>query len=124
MKKVKEMNLPLGSYAILGSGPLAVRGLRDSKDIDLIVTPEIYKEYRKKKGWKLRFAYGRFFLRNENIEIWKSIGPGKWNIKKLIKDAEIIEGLPFVNLKDFSKWKRKSHRKKDRSDVELVDSLQ
>jgi len=74
LEEVREMNLPLGKYAIFGSGPLAVRRIRDTKDIDLIVTPDIYSYYRKQNGWKLRFAYGIFFLRKGNVEIWKKMG--------------------------------------------------
>ena len=50
LKKVKELNLPQNQYAIFGSGPLAIRGIRDSNDIDLIV---------KKKLWNKLMPFGQ-----------------------------------------------------------------
>jgi len=123
LEEVRKMNLPFGEYAILGSGPLAIRKIRDSKDIDLIVTPKIYRCYNKQKGWKLRLAYGNFFLKKGNVEMWRKIG--FWKIKVNIKDfidrAELIEGLPFVNMKDFILWKKKGFRNKDKKDVILAE---
>src|SRR3989344_5315772 len=115
-KEVRKMNLPLGKYAILGSGPLAIRGIRDSKDIDLIVTPELYFIIKKQKGWKIRFAYGNFFLRKKPVEIWKKIGfwKNKINIQNFINRSELIDGLPYVNLEDFIYWKKIAGRKKDK----------
>ena len=122
-KKVKQMNLPFGKYAILGSGPLAIRGIRDSKDIDLIVTQDIFEVYKNKPGWNIKHFYEKDFLEKDGIELWNKIGPGEWNIEKLIKKAEIIDGLPIVNLKDFIKWKQSAGREKDMIDVELAKNI-
>jgi hypothetical protein len=122
LEEARNMNLPLGKYAVSGSGPLAIRGIRDTKDLDLIVTPDIYSHYKKQREWKLRFAYGNFFLRNGNIEMWKKIGFWKdiVNIRKLIERAELINGMPFVNLQDFIYWKKRTFRNKDKRDVKLA----
>ncbi len=37
-KKVKNLNLPIGDYALFGSAPMGIRGLRECHDIDIIVT--------------------------------------------------------------------------------------
>lgn len=70
-EEVKNMKIPCGKYTILGSGPLAIRGIRDTKDIDLIVTSDLYAYYKKQEDWKLKFARGNFFLRKGHVEIWK-----------------------------------------------------
>jgi len=33
--KLKNLNLSISSFALFGSGPLAIRGIRGSKDIDI-----------------------------------------------------------------------------------------
>lgn len=38
LEKLKRLNLPSEQYAIFGSGPMAVRDLKEANDIDLIVT--------------------------------------------------------------------------------------
>lgn len=35
---LKKYNLPLGEYAIGGSGPLGIRGIREINDIDILVS--------------------------------------------------------------------------------------
>ncbi|MFH1585248.1 MAG: hypothetical protein ABIB79_00590 [archaeon] len=124
LEEVRGMHLSLGTYAILGSGPLVIRGIRETKDVDLIVTPDIYEYYKKQKDWKLKFAYGNFFLRKGNVEIWKNIGFWKTrvNLRDFINRAELIGGLPFVNMQDFICWKKKAFRKKDKRDVELAQA--
>ena len=42
--EVKKLNLPKGKYAIFGSGPLAIRNIRDTHDLDVIVKNDIYKD--------------------------------------------------------------------------------
>lgn len=46
-EKFKALNLPLGEYAIFGSGPMAIRELRESADIDLVVTEKFFEELEK-----------------------------------------------------------------------------
>lgn len=122
LEEVRKMNLPLGKYAILGSGPLAIREIRDTKDVDLIVTPDIYAYYKKQKGWKLRCLWGNFFLRKGKVELWKRIGFWKpiVDIKAFIQRAELINGLPFVSMEDFISYKEKAFRAKDKIDLKLA----
>ena len=35
-QKVKELNLPKGKYALFGSAPMGLRGIRECHDIDII----------------------------------------------------------------------------------------
>lgn len=120
-EKVKMIGLPAGAYAIFGSGPMAVRGLRDCKDIDLIVTDEIFEEYRNSSGWELKEMKGQEILANNGVEMANSWWPGEWDIKRLIEDAEIIEGLPFVRLSEVLKWKKLAKRDKDMKDIEILE---
>jgi len=38
LDELKQLNLPLDTYAIFGSGPLSVRGIRENHDLDILVT--------------------------------------------------------------------------------------
>ncbi|MDP2856193.1 MAG: hypothetical protein Q8N90_03725 [bacterium] len=53
--------------------------------------------------------------------MWKGWKPGQWDIKQLIREAEIIDGLPFVKLKYVLKWKKLSGREKDLKDIETIE---
>lgn len=48
----RKLNLPLGKYAIFGSGPMAIRGLRKSADIDLVVADSFLKSWKSCRNGK------------------------------------------------------------------------
>jgi hypothetical protein len=120
--ELQALNLPAGQYAIFGSGPLAVRNLRDANDIDIIVTPELWT--------KLVAQYPPHIKETEkgpvtsiaisNIEIYNSWLFLETKIKEMIANAEIIDNLPFVRLEYVIEWKKFMDRPKDRNDLELI----
>jgi len=124
-KKIKEMNLPIGKYVIFGSGPMGIRGLRECHDLDILVTEDVFNDYKEKLDWKSKDFErdGRYveMIEKDNIELYKIWGPGEWSDKELIESAEIIDGLPFARLDYFIKWKRISGRKKDLNDVKTIE---
>jgi len=127
-QKVKELKLPIGKYALFGSAPLGIKGLRDCHDIDIIVTEDLWDEC-KNKDWLLKIALhdGLYpdcpYLEKGKIELWKDWKPGQWNIKQLIREAEIIDGLPFVKLERVLEWKKLSGREKDLKDIEIIEKF-
>ena len=126
--RLKKLNLPIKEYVIFGSAPLAIRGIRDSRDLDLFVSQKIFNKYLKKQGWKLKeFDKNERhikMLEKEDIELYPNWGPEKWNFKTIRNDSEIIEGLPFAGLKDFIKWKKAYNRNKDKKDIQLIEEYQ
>lgn len=101
--ELSKLNLPKDQYAIFGSGPLAVRKLRENKDIDIIVTKELWNKLIKNKKFKLTKKGG---LKMGHIEIFNSWHLIKESTEKLIKNSEMIKGFPFVKLKYVLKWKK------------------
>jgi len=123
-KKAKELNLPKGGYAIFGSGPMGVRGLKECHDLDIIVKEGIFEKYKNLKNWQSKKSNNSYYLdNNEGLELWKDWGPGKWNIAQLIKDAEIIDDLPFVRLNSVLEWKKMNGREKDLKDIKLIEDF-
>jgi len=119
LEKFRKLNLPDKKYAIYGSGPLAVREIRKAKDLDIVVSNDLYEKLKEKyltdpKKWR-RIKIGE-------IEIYPSWAwePKIKELEKIIKRAELIEGLRFVRLDDLIKWKKKMGRSKDLKDINLV----
>ncbi len=122
-QKVKELHLPVGKYALFGSAPLAIRGIRECRDIDMIVSEDVWEEY-KRKGWECAVAaHGSEYLSHDDIELWKDWYPGEWDVSDIIAKAEIIDGLPFVTLDTVVKWKKLKGREKDIRDIELIEEF-
>ena len=126
IKDVKSLNLPQGEYALFGSAPIIVRGLREaSHDIDIIVKDSIWDGYIHEPGWINKpCGNNDSYLKwkGHNIELWRSWAPGQWNINMIIDESELIDTLPYVRLETVLDWKRKNGRPKDLKDVELIEN--
>jgi hypothetical protein len=122
-QRVKVLRFPLGSYALFGSAPMGIRGLKECHDIDMIVTEDLWNAC-KNKNWEQRTNQnGITCLWNNEIELWKEWGPGTWDIKKLIEEAELIDDLPFVRLETVLDWKKKNGRPKDLNDIKTIEAF-
>ncbi|KKR31752.1 MAG: hypothetical protein UT65_C0018G0006 [Parcubacteria group bacterium GW2011_GWF2_39_8b] len=124
INKVKILDLPKGSYIVFGSCPLAVLGIREANDIDLLVSQEIYEKL-KKDGW-------------EEIDKGPNDKPlvqdvfeahNNWNfssykptLKDLLVNAMEVDGITFASLEDVRKWKVASGRPKDVNDIKMIDN--
>jgi hypothetical protein len=116
LKGFKNLNLDSSKYAIYGSGPMGIRGLKEINDLDIIVTDEYYLELLKKYPEKEK---GKIVI--GNIEIFPA-----WNAiidepDKVIERAEMIDGFKFIILEDLISWKNKMGREKDLVDIELIE---
>jgi len=120
LKELKKLNLPKGKYAIFGSGPIAIRGLRDTHDLDVIVKNDVYKDLCAKYPSQIKtkpvncIQIGNLEIGNE----WLN-DPGQ--VDEMIDAAEIINDFPFVRLKYVLKWKKQMGREKDLKDVQLIE---
>jgi len=115
LDELKKLNLPKDKYAIFGSGPIAIRDIRKSKDIDVVVKDDLYKELLRKHK---EFKPGQ--IKIGNIEIFAPQNTAIDNPEKVIDRAEIIEGFKFIRLDDLIKWKQKLGRPKDLKDIQLI----
>ena len=126
-EKVKALNLPDGKYALFGSVPLAAHGIRESNDIDILVAPDVYARLKGTPGWEAKVKpNGNAYLGKGDIEVfedWQKIGSYIPNPKRLIEEADMIEGMPVITLKDIVEWKKAFGREKDLEDVRLVEEF-
>lgn len=116
--QVKEMNLTRGEFAIFGSAVMAIRGMREVPNIDLIVTDKLWSELLE-RGYLPDYEG---FIRKNMVKIsnwW--FATTRRSIPMMIEDAETIQGLPFVKLDEVRFYKSKLNREKDIADVKLID---
>ncbi len=115
LKKFKKLNLPQDKYAIYGSRPMAIRGIRKAKDLDVAVKNSLFKELLKKYK-EIRPGH----IKINNIEIYASWNSYIDNADEVINCADLIDGFKFIKLEDLIKWKNKLGRKKDLKDIALM----
>jgi len=115
MSELRSLNLQKDQYAIFGSGPMAVRNLRDSKDLDVIAKKELWCNLSKRYLSQDRvISIGKIDIYND----WSEPFTGK--IEELIDDADIIGSIRFVKLEHVLTWKSARNKEKDIKDVELI----
>ncbi len=116
-EELKKLELPKDMFAVFGSGPLAIRGLRENKDIDLIVKKELcnklIKEHEVKDSNGECISIG-------NVDIFKNWKPWFDDIDLLIEDSDIFDEIRFVKLKYVLEFKKSRNKEKDQKDVELI----
>ncbi len=121
--RIKALDLPEASYVVFGGAPLAIAGLREAGDIDLLVSKEVF-DHLQKQGWQLvhkgpndePVTHGVF----EAHQHWgfSFYSP---TLEYLLKTATYVDGVPIASLKEVRKWKAASARAKDLADIKLID---
>lgn len=124
-KKLKELNFPKGEYVVVG-GAMTAHNIREAHDLDILVTPNLYKLLRK-QGYKSCLCekcieLGRLMLKKGDVDILPGFMFNNYigDIKKLIKNADIIKGYPFIKLTELIKFKKEMARPKDLEDIRLM----
>jgi hypothetical protein len=127
IERIKLLNLPVGKYIVFGSAVTEIHGIRKARDIDLVITRDLYKEL-KKRGWKRKWNFRRMLtcraLKFGSNEAFTNLFWKDYQIKTedLIKNAEFIDGVPFMSLQDYLFYKKHLPREKDKRDVELMEN--
>ncbi len=127
-KTVSALNLPRGEYAVVGSGILAAKGIRRADDVDLVMTLDLMKRLLV-EGWKTNptaFAItGREFMSitNGSVEAFSDMKRGTYmtDTIDIIRSAEVIKGIPFMNFEETKAFKAALGRPKDTTDIQLID---
>jgi len=124
IRQVLDLEMPPGDFALAGSTPLYAHGLRSRlRDVDVVA---------RGAAWKIAQTFGRVELAPSGIGHVVRIGDGeieifdrwvapKWPIGKLIDDAEVIDGIRVVSLRDSLAWKRYLNRAKDAADIRVLE---
>lgn len=127
VEEVKKLKLPDGEYLVVGSGVMSALGIRESEDIDLLVTPRAFEELRA-RGWDYRAVEIDGRLRGKlscgaaeaYTDIW--YGDERRDAEALFASATVIQGVPFQSVSELLKMKRAMGRVKDRRDIALIEA--
>jgi len=117
--ELKKLKLPIKEFSVFGSGPIAIRGLKEPGDLDIIVTESLWNELKEK--YELIKKKGYEYLTINGIDIFHDWTHQDYDLDKLIKESEIIEGIRFVKLKEVLEWKKRRNNPKDKQDIKLIE---
>jgi len=119
---VRDLRLPVGDYAIFGSGPMIIRGwISGANDLDIICRGKAW-EIACNKGvvsYDERYDVSLASHCNGRVTFGTEWAIGEFDIDELIDTAEIIDGLPFVGLQHVIEYKQIRASAKDLVHLEL-----
>ncbi len=123
IEKIKELNFAPGKYVVVGSGTLEALGIRQARDIDIAVLPELLAQLRATGEWEEEDRHGKIFLKKENIDIISQLSWPEYTTttEEALASSVVIDGINFMNLNELKKFKRALGREKDFVDIELID---
>ena len=124
-ERVLKFNLPSGEYAVFGSSLLDVWGIRKAADLDIVVTPRLFEKL-KHEGWEERQGNGFPILSKSDADVTTvqdrpndgSYAPDR---EQLVKEAVVINGVPFVRIEEVIACKRDYGRPKDLEDIRSIE---
>lgn len=128
LQVLKELNLPKEHFVVVSSGALAIRGLRQAKDLDVIVDELLWEKLSKKYEVKLNEWNVENLHINEDIEILNPAQSMYGNSdvvsrEVIFQKADEFEGIKFINLEHLKIIKQKLGRQKDLEDIALIENF-
>lgn len=126
--KLDKIGLNSDNAVVIGSGILSALNLRESKDIDVVVTEEKYKELSGNNRFHKKQNHGREILADDLFEIgtsWNVVGKN-WKFEDLLNNSTIIDGVRYNTVEFLLDAKRRwiadgEGRQKDIDDVKLME---
>ncbi len=126
LDELKKLNLPEDEFVVVSSGALAVRRIREAKDLDVIVTEKLWNKLIQKYQVILQGDVERIQF-DADIEILNPKQSLFGNseivpIDEMFEQADVFDGIRFINLDHLRKIKLSMGREKDLKDIELMDA--
>jgi hypothetical protein len=119
INKLKKLGYPLNEMLIVGSGTMALYGLKENNDIDLWVTKKVHDKMLKDS----RFTPNGKMLQTKDgsIEADYRFICVKDKVDDHLKRAKVVNGIHFQSLQDVLEWKQCMGRPKDYDHIKIIE---
>lgn len=116
---VRALGLPLDQIVVIGSGLLDQLGLRQSHDIDLVVSSAVFDSVGKDSSYTFGEKGSNRFAVRDDIEIWD--GWEEVTYDQLRETAQPLGGVLFVSTDVLIAKKTQRGLSKDLNDIKLLE---
>ncbi|MDB5260654.1 MAG: hypothetical protein JWN37_885 [Candidatus Nomurabacteria bacterium] len=122
---IKSLNFPPDKYVVIGGAAMAGRKIKETTDIDILVSQDLLEELKKKPEWhyhpRIIPTEPSGLVNNEGtVELYPTIGGTNKGFEEVRKDSEMIQGIPFATLSHVVEIKKIYSRNKDLKDIEII----
>jgi hypothetical protein len=121
-QELRALSLPAGEYVVVGGGVLAMRGIRDTEDIDLVVSERLFADLQA-QGWRAKTRpNGKPGLKHGLIEAYLDVNCESFerSTSWLLENAQVLDGIPTIDLETLENFKAGYGRPKDLRDLTLL----
>lgn len=118
--KVQALQLPDDQYVVIGSGLLDAWGLRESHDVDLVVSGELFESLARSGRYTLGSKpNGDRFLSDDTYEIFDNWGE-EGTFEQLYRYSIMVDTVRFVSPDYLIRQKADRGWEKDLQDIMLI----
>jgi len=121
-RELFALALPADEYVVVGGGVLAMHGIRETQDIDLVVTERLFVALRG-QGWRAKTRpNGKPGLKQGIVEAYLDVNCSSFerSTSWLLKNVHVINGIPTIDLETLAGFKAGYGRPKDLADLALL----
>ena len=116
---ISQLLLPDGSFMVVGSGLLDTLGIRAAGDIDLLVSHDVFDNFKHQNYKIQQHKDGSDYISIGRFEIMAD-----WfgnDLETMCEGAVYIDEIPYWSLESMREWKCDHAREKDVRDIALID---
>jgi hypothetical protein len=123
INQLRRLGLPLNKMLIVGSGTMALLGIKKNDDLDLWVADDVFKMMARNKKLNPVKKHGRIFYETKDgaIEASNSMPCTKGKVEQYLKRAIVIYGFHFKSIDDVIGWKKCMGRPKDKLHIKMIE---
>jgi hypothetical protein len=122
-RELHALALPPDHFVVVGGAVLALHGLRETEDIDLVVSGTLFAELHA-RGWRAKTRpNGKPGLKHGLIEAYLDVNCASYerSTDSLLMHAENVNGVPAIDLHTLANFKAGYARVKDLNDLALLN---
>lgn len=123
VERVKALELPLDELVVIGSGLLDALELRTSRDIDLVVSGELFAQLMATGRYRHLRKHDEAVLERGDVEIWRTWGelPDE-SYDALRRNGIDIDDVRFCSPEVIIRHKQLRATEKDLRDITLLQT--
>ena len=121
-QELRALSLPADEYVVVGGGVLAIHGIRETEDIDLVVSERLFTDLQT-RGWRAKTRpNGKPGLKHGLVEAYLDVNCESFerSTSWLLEHAQVLDGIPTIDLETLARFKAGYGRPKDLLDLTLL----
>lgn len=124
LKELDVLGLDSNEYMITGGGVLAVHGIRDCEDLDIVASDNLWQQLIKDYPDAVETLPGicdNMYIGDIQIMSNFQEKDRPWSTEQQLEEADSIDGRKYQTLERIKFFKQQQGRPKDLEDVRLIN---